>query len=143
MNSKISFTEITDKNLLEIIRLGINKKHNYINYYNEVLKNTPEDLNKIVREIIADEIKNKYILMDIYYNTCKSNIKLEEEELYVSSDFNISCKKAYVDKMESIEIYSGLYRLIKGGLVKDIIFDIILDEQLHIAKLNYCLMKGI
>ncbi|MCL1935963.1 MAG: ferritin-like domain-containing protein [Defluviitaleaceae bacterium] len=133
--------ELTDKSLLEIINQSISNKVSDIEYYTKMSKNIVHKNNQdMLREIATEETKQQKLLTDIYLTYTKKMPKIEQEYRHISNNFTTACKDAYQEELKRIEFYKSLYQMIKNVNVKDIILDMIIEEQLHCKKLLFMMM---
>ena len=139
-----TYSEITDKNLLELVQIAINKKEVSINCYKLLLAKECSGQNRsMINEIIADEIKHQRALKSIYFNACKKHAVIETMETYVKSEYIAANKDMLFSEITGMEIFKSLYQMIKSATIRDILFDIITDDQIHSGKLSLIIFSAL
>ena len=132
------YWEITDKKIIEILMEAMITEEKHIDYYTKLIKmtNVGEEKN-IMKSILADEIKHRKLLGSIYESILGKQGVTSPVDSYVGGDFSRACSTGALDKFESVELYKGLYLMVRPSGVRDVLFDILMDEQSHINKLLY------
>ncbi len=112
-------------NCIEISSLESNKYAKLITVCND-----PEHINDL-RKIHITKEKHCNMLLECYKNIVKKEPSYEKKEYQLIGDFKNNIRKSFKNCIKNIDIYRELYFLFNDyNLEKDLLFEIILDEQL-------------
>jgi len=112
-------------------------------YYKKLSQMTPSEEDKdILYKIHLDEEKHKKMFEDIYYQLIGENINIKTDNYDIPSNNMISeLAKKIIEELEAVEIYRVLLFSFLNLELRDMILEIITDEQAHTQKLNYLFSK--
>lgn len=127
----------------KLIETAINDENMTSLFYNK-LANSVSDIDdkKLLLGMSMDEEKHSKMLTQLYDTI--NNILPETTDAKVDLDENLICNivNALMGEIETIEKYRVLLFAFEKPEYKNIITDIIFDEQNHSAKLNYLYSKN-
>ncbi|GFI61463.1 hypothetical protein IMSAG049_00622 [Clostridiales bacterium] len=97
---------------------------------------------EILRSISYDEYKHRQLFEEIYTMLVgkRPEIKEEAEEIK-PNELREELVDQLFDEMEAVEMYRELMAAFGNSEIRDIIFEIITDEQAHASILNYLINK--
>lgn len=129
---------IIDDRLVELILAAIEDKRCCISYYTKLLKMAKlEEEKSIINEIRIDEHKHEKLLNKIYFSITGMHCKGHVKEINLCNNIKKEYKKSIFEELKSTEYYKKLYIGIKSQDIKNILYDLITDEQGHSIKLIY------
>ena len=132
-----------DKKVLEMVVMAIEESRQNTKYYFSLMgKVTSMEDKEIIRQIYLDEIKHDKMFSDIY-------IKLSGKE-FVSSIAERRCspylvkefEKNIFAKLDSVEFYRQIYFMFLNLEIRDMLFEMITDEQSNATKFSYLLFRA-
>lgn len=100
------------------------------------------DDKKILKEIAIDEEKHTKMLKELYTEINGSYADLAENKNEMENNPLECIAKAIKEETESVEKYRTLLFAFEKPEYKNMIMEIIFDEQNHAAKLNYLYSKN-
>lgn len=132
-----------DKKLLDMIQMGITDSAQTASFYKTLMNvlHIPNDI-EMVRNTYLDELKHVKLLQEIYY--IASGEKAPEYTVTpVSLSENIleNFQKAIFDSLEAADFYRELYFSFLNLELRDMLFEILTDEQDHAARFNFLFSK--
>lgn len=114
-----------------------------MNYYNNLSRNVTDIEDKrILKEIAIDEEKHSKMLTDLYTEINGSNPNHNEENTGGNSSLLNALAKRIEEETKAVENYRVLLFAFDKPKYKNMITEIITDEQNHAAKLNYLYSKN-
>lgn len=132
-----------NKYISELIQDAVNKEYANRDFYNNLSDlSTDIDDKKILKDISMDEEKHAKILKELYYIINSSYPDLSKAEIYIDNDLTENICSAIMDETKAVEGYRAILFALESQNVKDMIMEIIFDEQNHAAKLNYLYSKN-
>lgn len=130
--------------ILELLTDFIKAEDSDTNYYKELSQKLPfTQESTILREISLDDAKHYKMLNDIYYKLMGERLEppLKGEVLDIGSDIAKEYEKAILSKLQKSEEYRKILFAFLNQEIRDLMLEIITDEQNHAAKLNYLYTK--
>lgn len=112
-------------------------------YYRKLInKATCRDDKEILRQISLDEQKHERIFTDIYQKVTgeKPHISIKTVR-DLSENVLLDFEKSIFDEMEAVEFYRQIYFLFLDVEIRDMLYEIITDEQNHAVKMTYLYSK--
>lgn len=143
ISSQKNSTVPADKKLLSMIEEAVCDERRDSYYYKELMNivRNPKD-REVIRSIYMDEIKHEKLLIEIYKMLTGRNIPDMDCEM-IPPTLNIvnNYEKSIFGELEGMEFYRQLYFLFQNQEIRDMLFEIITDEQKHATKFNYLFSK--
>ena len=134
---------MTEKKLAEMLMMAIEDEiHDREHYKRLIHKVSDRDDKEILRQISLDEQKHERIFTDIYTKVTGkkphvTNKKEHEPSDNILSDF----EKSIFDETEAVEFYRQIYFSFLDLETRDMLYEVITDEQNHAVKLTYLYSK--
>ncbi|MGN1319112.1 MAG: ferritin family protein, partial [Lachnospirales bacterium] len=127
----------------KLIKEAISKEIGDMNFYKN-LSNTITDIEdkKVLIGISMDEEKHSKILKELYYILNNEYPDVEGIEEEILPNFLENLYNAIIDETKAVEFYRVLLFALENSKYKNMITEIIFDEQNHAAKLNYLYSKN-
>lgn len=133
----------SDKKLLDMIQIGISDSAQTAFFYKTMMSvlRIPNDI-EIVRNAYLDELKHIKLLQEIYYITSGEKAP-EYTTMPVSLSENLleNFQKAIFDSLEAADFYRELYFSFLNLEIRDMLFEILTDEQDHATRFNFLFSK--
>jgi len=134
---------ITDDKILDMLLASISMEMSSISYYQKLIEQADSDeTREMLSGIKADEIKHEKMLKDIYFAARNKEAVVSLVESYVSGDRHKAYSDAIAHQLDTVEFSKRLYLIVKNQNVRDMMFDIITDEQMHVMKLTALMLKN-
>jgi len=132
---------ISDEKILDLILTATEIEQRDILYFEKLIKNMDDCENKeIAVSMWHDDLKHKKILEDMYLSATGKSAVISDASYHISSSVKATTNQMLLNKLNSVEFYKSLYLVVKNQNVRDMVFDILVDEQSHAIRLN-CLMS--
>ncbi len=132
-----------DKKLLDMVITAIEDEEKDAAYYREFMNITRDAGEKeILRGLYADEVKHKKYLQDIYtFLTGKKAPEVTPEKKMPSLNIKKNYENAIFDELEAVDFYRQIFNAVLNLEIRDLMAEIIADEQNHAIKLNFLYAK--
>jgi len=129
--------------IIEMLIDAIKGEDKDSNYYKKLSQMTPSEEDKdILYKIHLDEEKHKKMFENIYYQLIGENANIKADNYDIPSNNMVSeLAKRMIEELETAEIYRVLLFSFLNLELRDMILEIIIDEQAHAQKLNYLFSK--
>lgn len=132
-----------DKKLLDMIQMGISDSAQTASFYKTLMNvlRIPNDI-EMVRNTYLDELKHVKLLQEIYY--IASGEKAPEytvTPVSLSENLLENLQKAIFDSLEAADFYRELYFSFLNLELRDMLFEILTDEQDHAIRFNFLFSK--
>ena len=101
------------------------------------------DDSETVKSMSYDEFKHKRLFEEIYYSLTgltAPEAKEAAEEVY--EDITEALTESLFEELEAVEMYREIMAAMENEAVKNMLFEIITDEQAHADLINYLLSKN-
>ncbi len=134
-----------NKYVSKFIKYAIADELNVSRFYKDLSERATDiEDKKILREMGIDEIKHSKMLRELYneINNASSDIAEDETELENNDNILTSLANAIQRETDTVEKYRTLLFAFEKPEYKNMITEIIIDEQNHSAKLNYLYSKN-
>ena len=134
---------MADKKVLEMIWMAAEEARRNTSYYVSLMEkvNAAEE-KEIVRQIYLDEVKHDKMLCDIYKKSTgkelEFNVSAPRCSPYPAKEF----QKNIFAKLEQVEFYRRIYFMMLNFEIRDMLFEIITDEQNNAVKFSYLLFSS-
>lgn len=134
--------QMADKKILDMLLLALKDESKDQNYYEQLSKkvDNKEDA-KILRQISLDEQKHYKYFAQIYKRLTGKNPSVQFEKAEVGNNIVGEFAQAIFEELGAVEFYLRLMFLFLDLQIRDMIYEIITDEQAHASKLNYLYSK--
>ena len=134
-----------DEKIKELLLIAIKDELHDRNFYNQLAKNidNKEDAS-IVRQISMDEQKHYDYLLWIYKKLVGHTPFIrdnKDEQFKIPSSLSKVFASSIFSELEAVEFYRRLMFMFLDLEVRDMIYEIITDEQAHATKFNYLYSK--
>ena len=137
--------ENVDKFVSEMIKEAIKDEKKDALFYVELAeKISDENDKKIIHKIHNDEKKHEKIFKEIYMlingeEPDENELQFEKKQLSTNMLQNFS--DAIFDELDAVEFYRKIYFSFLNQEIRDALYEIITDEQIHAQILNYMYAK--
>lgn len=129
---------ITDEKVVDMILEAIRNEKCDVIYFTKLMKMCrSEEEKNILYEIKIDDQKHERIFRRIYYKAVCKEPLVKVEVRNIGFDIRKEYNKSIFEKLKTVEFYKKLYFIIKNPEVRNMLYDIITDEQSHAIKLTY------
>lgn len=132
-----------DTKLLTMMDEALLSEEEGYQYYRKLQNMINDSQDKeVVRHISLDEMKHKRMIEDLYNKI--SGVKapyLKPEEPKLSRNISAELSKSILNEYDEAEFYRRLLLMLKDPEYRDMLFEILTDEQAHGGKLNYLYSK--
>lgn len=133
---------VSNKYILEILKEAIKDEANDADYYwNLSNKMSSQEDKDILRKIRTDELKHNKMFKDIYYQITGERIDSNAESKKISNDVVSEIENSIFNELDTVEFYRKLMFAFLNLEIRDMLYEIITDEQAHAQKLNYLYAK--
>lgn len=131
-----------NKYILEMIREAIKDEIKDGKYYDE-LANKVENENdkKALHKIHADEVKHSKMLKEIYHMLTGEYPDISVEAPTVGCDLPQIFSERLYEELDAVEFYRKLMFVFLNLEIRDMLFEILTDEQAHAQIMNYLFSK--
>lgn len=120
----------------------LNKEEGY-QYYRR-LQNMFDDTRdkETIRRISLDKMKHKKIVEDLYKDISGNDAPdLKADEVKISRNLLVELAKSITNEYDDVEFYRRLMFMMENPRYRDMLFEILNDDQIHAGKLNYLYSK--
>lgn len=129
--------DIFENEILELLLEAISQEDEDIRYFQKLekmLKNTKDK--DMIRKIMLDDKKHFKIFSEIYKSLTGKEPIFEKEEVEIDDSLIEEIFDSIEQKLENVELYRLLLSSFLDVGIRDLIFEIITDEQAHAQKLT-------
>ena len=133
----------SNQTLADMLIDAIHDEVSDFNKYIALSRNvTDKEDSEIVRAMAYDEYKHRRIFEEIYKSLMGSSPDIPAQE-YPSNSKNLveSFTDSLFDELEAVELYREIMSAFENLDIRDMVFEIITDEQAHADILNYLIAK--
>ncbi len=129
-----------DKSLVELVYLSLMDKSNKCFKYAQFKDLIKDDFSQaILWKMHLNDIKHKKLLENIYFHVTGEKFiydkMAEEEESVQINSLDEAINEMIFEKLETVEYLRKIYYAIFNLTIRDMLFEIITDEQAHAIKL--------
>ncbi|WLR42464.1 ferritin-like domain-containing protein [Bacillus carboniphilus] len=129
-------------NLIQEAVQGERKDEQFYNYLISVAPTAEEK--DIITSIRNDEMKHNQLFRDIYRNLTGQEVQTNESPSYQEpKSYLAGIKEAFFGELSAVEDYRKIRAFFQNFYYRDILYEIITDEQKHADKYNFILNKNI
>lgn len=133
---------VSNQYLLDMIKESLKDEATDAEYYGNLLNKTPSTEDKeIIRQIRMDELKHYKLFNDIYRKLTGEYLNIPADNKKISNNLAEEFEKNIFSELEGAEFYRKLLFAFLDLEIRDILFEIITDEQAHSQKMNYLYCK--
>ena len=146
-----------NQKIIQMLLMAMKNELEDKNYYNALSKkiNNKQDA-EIINQIGLDEQKHYKYLYDIYKKIISSwdnsNYDLDQENLLINLEKDLNDPElnnniledftnSMLDELDTVEFYRRLLFLFLDLQIRDMLYEIITDEQAHAIKFSYLFSK--
>ena len=131
-----------NQKILEMLSMAMANEKSDGNYYLQLAqKINDEDDKKIVKQMSLDEQKHYKYLDKIYKQISDMQPEIESIAKDVSDNLLDDFSNSMLEELDTVEFYRYLLFLFLDLNIRDMIYEIITDEQAHATKMNYMYSK--
>ena len=133
-----------EQTLQAMLNDAINDENRDFMYYQALSEAMPDSVDgEIVKSMSLDEYKHKRIFEEIYTALTgeQPTISVVETETDFSDIPAVLVNRLF-DELESVEMYRDIMSAFEDNAIRDMLFEIITDEQSHADILNYLIRKN-
>ncbi len=142
-SENINLTQ-SNKEILSMIEESLSGELHDHEYYRQ-LHALFDDANdkEIIRRLSLDELKHKKLLEELYKKISGKEPAIPKiEEIKISRNLLAELSKSINNEYMVSDFYKKLYLMLKEPQYRDIIFEIMMDENNHAGKLTYLYAKN-
>jgi len=142
MEKNIIKTNAVDKKVLDMLVMAIEEARQNSKYYLLLMEQSRfiED-KEILRQIHLDEVKHDKIFCEIHKKIAGEEAIVNVNEKPCSPYLAKEFEKNIFAKLDNVEFYRQIYFMFLDLEVRDMLFEVITDEQIHTTKLSYLLSR--
>ncbi len=132
-----------DRKIIEMLIEALKDETMDYNYYGKLanLARTQED-KEIIKGVQMDEQKHFLLISDIYFKMTGEKPKVEAGVKPISRNLLREYEKSILSEINGMEFYRKLYFSFLNVQIRDMIFEILTDEQQHSTKFTYLFAKN-
>ena len=133
-----------EQTLQAMLNDAINDENRDFMYYQALSEAMSDSVDsEIVKSMSLDEYKHKRIFEEIYTALTgeQPTISVVETETDFSDIPAVLVNRLF-DELESVEMYRDIMSAFEDNAIRDMLFEIIADEQSHADILNYLIHKN-
>ncbi len=135
---ELTFSSNEDKKILEMLLEAIKDEAQWMEYLGKLMYITISPKNKeLVRQIRLDDQKHYNMLIEIYNSLVGEKPEVTPIPLEISDSPRTEYEKCMLLKLQSIEFYRKIYFSFLSVKIRDMLFEIITDEQNNAVKFLY------
>lgn len=97
---------------------------------------------EVIRQVHMDEKKHLKALTDIYQMLTGEVPAVTAKEKPIGNNPRAEYEKSVFNELEGMEFYRKLYCMNKSPEIRDMLFEILTDEQAHAIKMEHLFAKG-
>ena len=127
-----------DRKLLELLREAISEEDKDRRKYGQMMEMT--DNKEIIKQIqyaYEDEAKHYEMLREIYEELAGSISKILVTELEQQNRLIDAIKESINAELEAVELYREIRAMLRGKKYRNMLYEIITDEQEHATRFVY------
>jgi rubrerythrin len=127
-----------EKNVLELIKEAMmDERHDRIKYGNmkEMTKN--EKIKNQINFAFEDEGKHYKMFQQIYYMLTGKTIDIPQPKVETYNKLIDAIETSINGELEAVELYRKIQSLMPNQKLRDMLFEIITDEQEHATRFVY------
>lgn len=142
-NAKKLLPSQPDKRLLHMLSQAASDETADAGYYKKLSESTKQkDDALILHNMHLDELKHKSIFMDLYFQLTGTPMpKLSPQKKELGGSKKNEYQKSLFDELEAVEFYRQILFALTNQEMRDMLFEVITDEQNHGTKLLYLLVR--
>lgn len=124
---------------LEGIKQAVQGEINDGLFYNYLISQAPTNEEKVIISAIKEEeLRHSKQFEGIYRDFTGMGIPTEEDENFeIPNSYLEGVKNALFDELRDVVKYRAIRRRLPEGIYKEVLFDIITDELMHVSMFNY------
>ncbi len=131
-----------DDKILTMLDEAITDEMKGYEYYKRLQVMFDDKDKETVRHISLDEMKHRKILEDLYQRISGTKAPtFKVDDIQISRNLLVEIAKSIMNEYDDSEFYRKLYFMLENPEYRDMIFEIMTDEQNHAGKLNYLYSK--
>ncbi len=137
------YTVNTDDKLLALLEEVLGDELSDYEYYKrfQMLFDEPKD-REIIRHISLDEMKHKKIIENIYTEISGKKPPIPKiEDIKITRNIPVELAKKIAGEYDGEELYRKIYFLLDKPEYRDMLFELLTDENIHAGKLTYLYSK--
>lgn len=125
--------------VLDLIKGAIQQENHDMRYYEALSNMAPDNESKeYLRRIHLEDMKHFNMFSELYSDLSGKEPDFEWEEIDIDcNNLQKEFLKGFEQKCENIELYRNIMVAFLDVRIRDMLFEIITDEQNHMQKLNY------
>lgn len=137
LGDKFDLDDKFENEILDLILEAIEQENEDSKYYKELLKLVENDKDKeAIRKIYLDDKKHFKIFSEIYKSLTGKEPIFEDEEIEIDDTLLEELEDSIEQKLENVELYRLILSSFLDVGIRDLIYEIITDEQGHAQKLT-------
>jgi len=127
-----------DRKLLQLLKEAmLDEKKDYRKYRTMVEMTDNKDIIEQIRFAYEDEAKHYEMFQEIYEEIAGRDIQLKAPEQELPDRFIDAVKSSINGELGAVELYRDIRAMLKGKKYRDMVYEIITDEQEHATRFVY------
>lgn len=138
INSNGSFYGDYDRRLLDLLREAMSDERKDYSKYRLMMEMT--DNSEIIEQIqyaYEDEAKHYEMFQEIFEQLTGSDVKIPSPEQERQNKLIDAVKASINAELEAVELYRDIRAMLRGKKYRNMLFEIITDEQEHATRFVY------
>ncbi len=127
-----------DRKLLQLLKEAmLDEKKDYRKYRTMAEMTDNKEMIEQIRFAYEDEAKHYEMFQEIYEDITGRDIQLKAPEQERPDRFIDAVKSSINGELEAVELYRDIRAMLKGKKYRDMVYEIITDEQEHATRFVY------
>ena len=137
-SQKIPPQSSQDKKIIKMLEDSMNHELEDADYYRRLIDlATDRNDKEVLKSISQQELKHFSILEEIYNHLTGKNFKAIFEPTKISNNILNEYSKSIYGELKGFEMYRKLYYSFLNVQIRDMIYEIMSDEQNHSIKISH------
>lgn len=127
-----------DRKLQQLLKEAmLDEKKDYRKYRSMAEMTDNREIIEQIRFAYEDEAKHYEMFQEIYEEIMGEDIQIKAPELERPDRFIDGVKSSINGELEAVELYRDIRAMLKGKKYRDMLYEIITDEQEHATRFVY------
>ena len=132
------YYENCDKRLLELLREAMkDERHDHKKYKNMMEMTDNKDIIRQINFAYEDEGKHYRMFQNIYEHLTEQEADIPVPEVEKYNRLVDAVKSSIDDELEAVELYRHIKAMLRSKRHRDMVYEIITDEQEHATRFVY------
>ncbi len=127
-----------DPKVVELLTEVMENEQMTAKYYEKMMQALKDETGKkMYREARMDEIKHFKIMQEIYYRLAGSKPVIKSKEPIGLGELRSEVEKSIMDKVEVADLIRKIYFVLEVPILKDMVFEVLMESQAHAIKFTF------